>query len=547
MKDLDGRTIAVGKLFAQDSFFRIPEYQRPFSWDADNFDDLIDDVLTASKDQEYFLGTIVLHKRDDKGNHDVVDGQQRLTSILILLACLRDGINDDDYKQAIQAKILQSRNIVDDIPEKVRLEVKDREIFRKLVVNKGGTRLVGKKKQLPEPESRYVNAINIFSSKIRELAEDDRKELVNFISQKCIMIYLATSDFDDAFRLFTIVNDRGKQLRRIDILKSINISPLVVSKETVRNSIAQKWEELEKELGEDAFEGVFHLMRLIILKDKPQGDLLKEFENRIFKRGLVKEGERFFNLLFDYAKLYTSVFIDKDLVEGDEVSCMKYKALMHIMNSEFKASEWRACVLLFAYKHGTDKLYEFCLTIEKVYLSHWVKGVRKDERYVDYVKILVLIETDQSPEMIIKEIAYDENSIKEAVSNPSIYTAGYCKYMLLRLELSATEHQLYKEYTARSIEHVLPQNPEGDGYWADHHDICDIEEYVNSIGNLVLLSKSKNSSAKNFDFSVKKERYLKNRVSDFPRSIEVLGYDHWLKETILERTENAKDLVLSDP
>lgn len=261
MKDLDGKTIAVGGLFSQDFFFRVPEYQRPFSWEADNFDDLIDDVVTANKEQEYFLGTIVLHERDNKGNYDVVDGQQRLTSLMILLACLRDRVEAGDFKAGIQAKILQPENVVDGIPEKIRLEVKDREIFGEIVLAEGGTTVERHEESLPEPEWRYVNATNIFRTKLSKLNEDDLQALITFLNQRCVVIYLATSTFDDAFKLFTIVNDRGKQLRRIDVLKSINIAPDIITKETVRNRIAQRWEEFEKELGESTFENSSHFLK----------------------------------------------------------------------------------------------------------------------------------------------------------------------------------------------------------------------------------------------------------------------------------------------
>jgi uncharacterized protein with ParB-like and HNH nuclease domain len=108
---------------------------------------------------------------------------------------------------------------------------------------------------------------------LRKLSENELHKVITFVSQKCVVIYVATSDFDDAFRLFTIVNDRGKQLRRIDILKAINIAPDAITKETVRSRVAQQWEEIEKALGEGTFEAVFHLIRLILLKDKPQSDL----------------------------------------------------------------------------------------------------------------------------------------------------------------------------------------------------------------------------------------------------------------------------------
>jgi len=84
-------------------------------------------------------------------------------------------------------------------------------------------------------------------------------------------------------------------------------------------------------------------------------------------------------------------------------------------------------------------------------------------------------------------------------------------------------------------------------YWADHHDLDEIKEYVDSIGNLVLLSKSKNSSAYNYDFDKKKDKYLRARVSDYPRSLQVLTYSDWDKDTILTRTAEAQELILQDP
>lgn len=63
MKELDATTSTIGTLFSQQRYFRVPEYQRPFSWGVDHFDDLIDDVMNANREQEYFLGTMVLHSR----------------------------------------------------------------------------------------------------------------------------------------------------------------------------------------------------------------------------------------------------------------------------------------------------------------------------------------------------------------------------------------------------------------------------------------------------------------------------------------------------
>ena len=117
-----------------------------------------------------------------------------------------------------------------------------------------------------------------------------------------------------------------------------------------------------------------------------------------------------------------------------------------------------------------------------------------------------------------------------------MYGRAYAKYVLLRLELGACELDRAHYFSARSIEHVFPQNPADDSDWVDSLDDEEILiDFVHSVGNLVLLSKSKNSSANNFEFTAKKDRYLKARVSDYPRSIEVLGHDKWDTKVMSQR------------
>ena len=467
---------------------------------------------------------------------------------MILLACLRDLVGKDKFKVDIQKKILQEEDVVDTIPLRIRLEVKDRKIFNELVVSTGGTANANDKKALPEPEWRYINAVNIFRSRLVGLGQESIEQIIRFISQKCIVIFLATPNFTVAFRLFTIVNDRGKQLRRIDILKATNLAPNVILKESVRNKISHEWEGFEKGLGETKFESIFHLVRLILLRDKPQGDLLNEFEKRIFntKEGITK-GEPFFDLIFEYAKLYQSIFEERAFVPEDKQDHIPYTALIHIMDSEFSASEWRACLLYFAKQFGYEHFFAFCLKMERVYLAQWVKGTRKDERYKDYSTILGLIKSTKKAEDVIKGISFDAGAIAEATQRADFYGAGFAKFMLLHLELVAGEHDALKEYSPKSVEHVLPQKPSPTGYWATNHDLSKINEYVNKIGNLVLLSKGKNSAASNLGFPEKKKKYLEKRVSDYPRSIQVLQYNDWLKKTIDDRTLEAKKLILQDP
>lgn len=314
----------------------------------------------------------------------------------------------------------------------------------------------------------------------------------------------------------------------------------------MRNSIAQQWEELEKDVGEDIFEGIFHLIRLILVKEKPQGDLLKEFEERIFKKNILSKGEKFVHLIVDHVNYYKTIFEDRDVEFENQAESNKYKSLMFIMNSEFKASEWKSCILFFAKKFNYASIYEFLLKIEKVYMAQWVKGMRKDERFSEYSEILRLIENEKEPNKVIESIQFDSDVISEACNNNNFYGAGYAKYFLLRLELLASEHDAPVDYTAKSIEHVLPQNPKSKSDWESWNNLDDIDEYVNTVGNLVLLSKGKNSSAKNWGFDIKKNKYLNPRVSNYPRSLKVLDEKTWNREIIEKRTAQVKDKILQD-
>lgn len=207
MAEFKSDSINVGSLLSQEWFFRVPAYQRPFSWDDENFDDLITDTKDADRTASYFMGTIVLHK-EAGGTNAIVDGQQRLTSILILLACLRDSIAEPQYKAGIQDKIMQQRRVIDGIPERVRVEVKDREIFTKIVITEGGTQSEHDTSGMTASQARYVSAIKIFHKRLEGLNEQQKQDLVTFINQKCILIYLLADSFEQAYRLFEVVNDQ---------------------------------------------------------------------------------------------------------------------------------------------------------------------------------------------------------------------------------------------------------------------------------------------------------------------------------------------------
>ena len=134
MSQIQGEKVPLHKLFGDEFFFSLPDYQRPYSWTTTQHEQLISDLIEANKENEYFLGSIILQQVEKIGGgykYEIIDGQQRITTLQILLAYLRDNIKKEEFKKPLQDKIYQPENLPDGIPEIIRLEIRERDFFRK--------------------------------------------------------------------------------------------------------------------------------------------------------------------------------------------------------------------------------------------------------------------------------------------------------------------------------------------------------------------------------------------------------------------------------
>ena len=161
--------------------------------------------------------------------------------------------------------------------------------------------------------------------------------------------------------------------------------------------------------------------------------------------------------------------------------------------------------------------------------------------------VLRAVEKEKTPGGAITAINVELDSVRTKLETDDVYKKSYARYVLLRLELGAAEHAEIRTFTARSIEHVFPQNPDPGGAWDSLASRDEREKFVHRLGNLVLLSKGKNSSASNKEFDEKKTAYLGPRVSDYPRSGQVCTYTTWDKTIIEARSVEAAKLILADP
>ncbi len=545
MSEINGEKVSLKKLLSDDFFFCIPDYQRPYSWQKSHCEQLFEDIDESNRQNEYFLGTIILQEIGKIGTgkkYDVIDGQQRITTLQILLACLRDAVNDKSYKEATQKKIYQKENLADGIPEQARLEVKEKECFKQFIQEENGTTIIDGFEPANDIQQNIRQAIVIFQDQLREKNQDEIKALIEHVSQRCIFIYVSTKDFDDAYRLFTIINDRGLQLRRIDILKANNLQPSIIKKESQRAKYASLWEAMENDLGSEDFENLLYFIRTIEIKEKAKEDLLKEYNKLIFGKQILNKGIGFIKHVEMYKKIFQKVVLDGDVLDADNrlrMNSIQYKNLVSIMSSQL-ANEWIPPLLFYYSKFGKDYLLELLLKLEAKYVADWVIGLTPTKRILNMTAILKQIEKSNDVAALFSSdvFKYDKKRLKDEL-NQDLYNKPYAKYILLKLEYLTTEHNVLRRYGSVSVEHVLPQNPKEGSNWDMDFTPKEKIKWTNKLANLVLLSKRKNSSASNRDFIEKKEKYLKGRITDLARSQEVLSYATWTPAILKSRQDDA--------
>ncbi|MBI1646016.1 DUF262 domain-containing protein [Capnocytophaga sp. 051621] len=552
------------KSIFSDFWFLVPGYQRSYVWETDNIQDLLDDLWFAYENKpenEYFLGSLVLKKtnKEDFNEYEVLDGQQRLTTFFLLMAVLRDISEDERLKGVCQNRIYQEANPYEGTPERLRIvyEIRDNVegFIKEYILEKGGTlnpKIEENIKSDNTSISHMANAINEMKSFFSDKETKQIEGFGVFLALKLIFIYVSTESREDAFRMFTILNNRGIPLTSADILKSTNIGAIPTIKE--QEKYAKKWEGIEGNLGKD-FDRFLSFIRTVLVKDKARLNLLDEFEKNIYekeweekgitKKGLLERGKETIDFIERYYDIY-----DKTILEP-KLSSNEYNNLITIMNIGLPSSDWIPPVLLFTDKFRENRLPDFLRKLELKFTSDWLSQYTSTERIKNMNEILKEIEKEgQTVDNLLnnKELfKISKENFENALNRKDFYKKKYAKYILLKYDfLKSSNTALISNYRNISIEHILPQNPDENSQWQRDFTENEIEDLKHNLGNLILINGKKNTSLGNLDFILKKERYLKKRIDIFPSGKVFLQETEWKPQSIKDRQKEMIDTLLKE-
>jgi hypothetical protein len=474
--NIHGQERSIEKVFSDDYSFTIPLYQRPYSWGAEQVRELFLDLLNAmpgagqeATTDPYFLGSIVLIKADAP-DAQVIDGQQRLTTLTMLLAALRYTMTTPDTPEHVTPYIYEPGNPLTGRPDRFRLTLReqDAQFFQNPVQKPNGINLLltTKSTVLPDSQTRLRENLLLLVEELKNRTEDERQRLARFIINSTYLVVVSTPSFDSAYRIFSILNDRGLNLSASDILKADLIGLLSAHD---RHHYARAWEDLEDTLGTDRFNQLFAHVRMIYRRTKLQ-NVLTEFREQIIKKEIpplmnpTERGQRAKTFLeqklFPYGRAFEQIATATyESTSGAERINELFRWLTMIDNADWVPP---AIAYFKAHEYDQAALERFFTDLERLAASFLIRRTNVNRRIERYARLLGAIESDEDLYISTSPLQLDAQDKIEICTalDGDVYNinAPARSYILLRLDrVLSADPAYFNRRLDPTVEHVLPR------------------------------------------------------------------------------------------
>ncbi len=504
-----------------DAYYQIPIYQRPYQWTEENCEKLLDDLLSSYecyKESDYFCGSLVLIaiSRDSETNattYDIVDGQQRLSTFILLAKVLATLYSVGDKYQRYLQESWSDRHEDGEKKKRKRLDFdlvgssakKDfqeaLDFFDDLDASKGKNSY----------KNSYLKNAICLKNYLEKKEIEDINDFIQWLYLKVNFITITCSDTDMALRIFNVLNARGLPLHATDIFKGELLKKLTEEKE--QEELATRWENLRQKCLDNGFamETLFsqHLTYLHpkTSKEKMEKRLVTWFKN------LNKTPLEYLDVVEDFYNAYCEVLEMQD----------RYAHLL----SYLKDNYWCAILcasILHDYSESEKEALKKLLV--KFYYQHWVAGQAKSTREQTCCNIINALKEKKNIDDIISIARKNlgEYSVtqhfKEKLRDSLVYEKQPTKNPWIKPVLILVEYFMSDDPNPKRIqmdkhlhvEHILPQKPTLSSQWAKDFSEEERERYTHSLANLTLLGGKKNDEASNLDFQDKKKVYMGEEI-----------------------------------
>ena len=541
----------------------IPFFQRAYVWDKDNWEALWDNIksieLEHQNNQEHFIGTIIVKQKTSKdiseNKFDIIDGQQRITTIAILLKAIESNHTDKDLKQEVRELIIFKRSGKEYI--RIQHNKTDKPYFETILLDKSFSDLSNK-------NHRILKAYEFFKEKTKNHDDNKLENLKYIILKKIPVISMLLHENDDEQIIFDTINSLGVRLTIAELLKNYIFNKL--KDESQENDLHELYKNYWEGIFEsDEYEEFWNRPKIsgriprtnieillycfLIIQTKKAvkiENLFKEYKNWLrdkTKDDIVKNLEE----LKKYAEFYYSFF--SEVQELDNFN-EKEKLFFHIMES-FQMTTIYPLILFM--KSKTEKEgFKACIQILQSYIIRRklcnlpaknynnsfitiMKKIDQNQKYMANKLKDILSESKEDTYKFPDNKEFEESFLKQKLTNKDAKEILFCiaLYQNKNNELHDTEN--LKKARDYSLEHILPKK------WKEHwnnpklsiEDEIKRNEALKAIGNLTLTTQKLNSKLGNQSWD-KKKNTLK-QYSKLRMTLDYLDEETWNEKEIENR------------
>lgn len=544
---MEARQRTLNEVLTEEIRYEIPPYQRPYSWEAEHVEQLLEDaweaytIAKADKTQghEYFIGSLITIELEKGERYEVVDGQQRLTTLNLIFARLRDAVSEP-ARTALGARVLPQDPLTQEKAKpRLTLRKSDQAFFQRHILNsepvpKDILQKIARERDAPK--QRILENAAVIDAFIAMHDETTLRDFAKYLLSKVYVVFVTTNSLDSAYRLFNVLNARGLSLSSADLIKNMLFAKIADSADHDRSKeLEELWLELEEMIGVRGLDQFLAHHRLSATSLRATKTLHEEF------KPLIADADSAFVFLDE---LLASARNYRRILKEDFETAASLRSVRALRRAKY--DDWVPALMAFL-NSPFDEMEEeeFIASLEKITYQNWIRRLGRTARATVYAQLISALigrrrrRSETSLRAIFQSHASDDEF--RALLDSDIYGKPFTQAVLMRLEEADQDDSVTKAFSGLiSIEHVLPQSIQSDGWKAifseEQHRL-----WLHRLGNLTLLSGRKNRQAQNYEFERKKTIYAKqNAKVSFDLTKSVLAEAEWTPAVLEAR---QKDLL----
>lgn len=569
-------------------FYRIPPYQREYSWGEEQWENLYNDIL--ENEEGYFLGSMICINDENKNYFEVIDGQQRLTTISILLNSILTTIynynkNNPNEKILDLAKNKSNTMIFLKIEEMLYKNTDINEPRLTLSIQKNNNKdykyllsNTDNPYQLPEEfgNGRISKAYEYFNER---LLNDDNKidirVIFSFFNKlaSAIIVKIDVGDVQSAFSLFENINNRGMQLTPIDLIKNYFISKIKEENpnDVNENDVNERWQEIVTNI--ESYDDQISFLRHFYHAFQNDKDIKIENFTKATKTNILEIYNQLINKnpsfileeLIEKSKIYTKFIYWYYEDDGNEFS--EYKDKLYDLTYLGVVSSYAYLLYIFS-DFKNEKFSDLLDFLENWFLRRHLTNYPSTNK-LDQIFLDLINETNKNgysfesvKSFLMQKDRYkSDDEFREFLNNANLYNenANALKCLLVKLEKSKRKKKnkidFWEEKNGKliwSIEHILPQKPKKNSKWCEWFNKEDMKENLHRIGNLTLTCHNSVLSNKEFNEKLSIEKkgikvdiglksgnikindYIKDKQNEIWDKNDIESRGKWLVDDIMK-------------